>query len=195
MLVAGIALLLGVAVVGTGCGSDGDESRTSGRDAGTEPSGEDGRDSRDGRDSTSSTTAPAAPTTTTTTITTTTTGPGGDPGEAASSLSVTVSSEGQQLRAGTLTCGESSTGTGFLADPATAEAACAFLTTSSDAQRRLVEGPNPGLLCTEIYGGPEVARVQGQVDGQAVDESIDRTDGCGIADWDLLGPLLGVPAY
>lgn len=49
----------------------------------------------------------------------------------------------------------------------------------------------PDRMCTEIYGGPQVAVVRGTVDGTAVDATFTRTDGCQIARWDALAPLLG----
>jgi LysM repeat protein len=44
-----------------------------------------------------------------------------------------------------------------------------------------------------VYGGPQTARVVGTVGGRRVNLSIDRSDGCGIADWDKLRALLGKP--
>ena len=38
--------------------------------------------------------------------------------------------------------------------------------------------------CTEIFGGPQVARVQGTFRGEPVDARFNRTDGCEIARWD-----------
>lgn len=72
------------------------------------------------------------------------------------------------------------------------EAACTAL---SDLQvrSRLLDGP-ADRACTEIYGGPETALIRGTIDGQDVDTVIDRTDGCGISDWDnLLSELLPPP--
>jgi hypothetical protein len=61
-------------------------------------------------------------------------------------------------------------------------------------QTRLLEGPPADQVCTEIYGGPDVARVTGTIDDQPVDATIDRTNGCGISDWDdLLGAVLPDP--
>lgn len=62
---------------------------------------------------------------------------------------------------------------------------------------RLVEGPPADQVCTEQYGGPDVATITGTIDDQPIDATIDRTNGCGIADWDdllvdLLPPALGV---
>ena len=44
-------------------------------------------------------------------------------------------------------------------------------------------------MCTEIYGGPDVAAITGTydgVDGPKIDTTIDRTNGCGIDEWDTL---------
>ena len=49
------------------------------------------------------------------------------------------------------------------------------------------------VMCTEQYGGPQTARVTGEWDGEPVDPELSRTDGCAIAQWDALGPLLPVP--
>jgi Subtilisin inhibitor-like len=49
------------------------------------------------------------------------------------------------------------------------------------------------VVCTEQYGGPQTARVVGTWAGEAVDLALSRTDGCRIAQWDALGPLLPGP--
>ncbi|MER7345940.1 SSI family serine proteinase inhibitor [Streptomyces aurantiacus] len=58
--------------------------------------------------------------------------------------------------------------------------------------------PVPGdALCTEQYGGPETAHITGTWQGRAVDAEFSRTDGCRIARWDGLVPVLpasGPPA-
>jgi hypothetical protein len=41
-----------------------------------------------------------------------------------------------------------------------------------------------------VYGGPQVAEVRGTWDGVDVDARFQRTDGCEIARWDRLAPLL-----
>ncbi len=51
-------------------------------------------------------------------------------------------------------------------------------------QTLLVDGPPADRMCTEIYGGPDEARVVGTLDDQAVDTVILRNNGCGIDDWD-----------
>jgi hypothetical protein len=45
--------------------------------------------------------------------------------------------------------------------------------------------------CTLQYGGPEQAHVTGTVEGRDVDVTIDRADGCGIADYDALFAAFG----
>ena len=73
------------------------------------------------------------------------------------------------------------------------QAACLALA-SPEVVTRLVEGPPADQICTEQYGGPDVATVTGTIDDQPVDTTVDRTNGCGISDWDgLLADLL-IPA-
>ena len=45
---------------------------------------------------------------------------------------------------------------------------------------------DPGRACTLQYGGPEKAHVTGTVKGRAVDLTLDRADGCGIAAYEDL---------
>jgi hypothetical protein len=50
--------------------------------------------------------------------------------------------------------------------------------------------PLPDQACTEIYGGAQRAEISGTVDGEPVDASFQRTNGCEIEAWDaLLGVL------
>ena len=49
------------------------------------------------------------------------------------------------------------------------------------------------VVCTEVYGGPQTARITGTYRGARVDLALSRTDGCRIAQWDRLGPLLPGP--
>lgn len=72
-------------------------------------------------------------------------------------------------------------------------AACSTLADPA-AQQRLVEGAPGDRACTEIYGGADVATITGTIDGRSVDTTVDRTDGCGIDDWDqVLAGLLPTP--
>jgi hypothetical protein len=55
----------------------------------------------------------------------------------------------------------------------------------------VTEPPAPTRACTLQYGGPEKAHVTGTLDGEPVDVTIDRSDGCGIADYQALFEALG----
>jgi hypothetical protein len=45
-------------------------------------------------------------------------------------------------------------------------------------------------VCTEIYGGPAVARVTGRFRGQKIWVEFRRRNGCEISRWDRVRPLL-----
>jgi hypothetical protein len=47
-------------------------------------------------------------------------------------------------------------------------------------------------MCTEQYGGPQTAHVIGRWGGAEVDLELSRVDGCRIAQWDALVPLVPV---
>ena len=49
------------------------------------------------------------------------------------------------------------------------------------------------VMCTELYGGPQTALVKGTWDAEPVEVELSREDGCRIAQWDSLGPLLPLP--
>jgi hypothetical protein len=51
--------------------------------------------------------------------------------------------------------------------------------------------PGPPRLCTQQYGGPQVAVVTGTFHDRQVDCRFSRTDGCEISRWNALAPLLG----
>lgn len=73
------------------------------------------------------------------------------------------------------------------AHPARA-AACRKLNTLADPFRRI---PNDAV-CTQIYGGPQVARIVGRHEGRRVWVQLHRRDGCEIHRWERLRPLLPV---
>jgi hypothetical protein len=90
----------------------------------------------------------------------------------------------------TLRCGDGkSRATGSLAGHA-AEL-CRHLATSPDVFDGIGDADRQ---CTQIYGGPEHARIRGSLDGHRVDIEVSRNDGCGIGDWKRLEWLLGPPA-
>jgi hypothetical protein len=65
---------------------------------------------------------------------------------------------------------------------------------------RLADLSNPfrpvpkDALCTQIYGGPEVALVTGTFRGRQVNARFNRTDGCQIARWNRVAVLFPVSA-
>lgn len=66
---------------------------------------------------------------------------------------------------------------------------------SSRACRALADNPralwpNPKRQCTQIYGGPQRARIRGEVNGRSIDVVIQRNNGCGINDWNALRGVL-----
>lgn len=92
-----------------------------------------------------------------------------------------------------LDCGEKASGEGMLSDPQKSAAACTLVLGNQGAS--LLLGPAPAdRVCTMVYGGPQVARVSGTLRGQLVNKEFKRTNGCEIADWTALAPLLGEPA-
>ena len=91
----------------------------------------------------------------------------------ATDLSITAWPQGQgRSRTWTLTC-EPAGGT-----LPGAASACSRLTIS--ALRPLPRD----TVCTQIYGGPQRARVTGKVDGRRVDARFSRVNGCEIHRWD-----------
>jgi hypothetical protein len=92
--------------------------------------------------------------------------------------------EGGQPERWTLSC--VGPPTGDLPDPA---AACAHLQGLPNPFAAL-----PGdQVCSQQYGGPQTAHVTGRWAGNDVDLALARTNGCQIAQWDSLGPLLPGP--
>jgi hypothetical protein len=70
-----------------------------------------------------------------------------------------------------------------------AEAACAVV--AGLGVRFFTAVPDKNLLCTEIYGGPQTARISGTVDGTPVEARLARTNGCEISRWDAVKKILG----
>jgi hypothetical protein len=70
--------------------------------------------------------------------------------------------------------------------------------TSDDAVCRAVaaldpaelEPLSPDVACTEIYGGPDTASLEGTINGEGVDAELTRSNGCEIERFDAAVPLL-----
>jgi hypothetical protein len=66
-----------------------------------------------------------------------------------------------------------------------AAVACARI----DGKPELFAPVPPGSVCTEIYGGPAVARVTGKLGRRKLWATFRRRDGCEIARWEKLAFL------
>ena len=62
---------------------------------------------------------------------------------------------------------------------------------SVDRLAALAERDDPAAACTQQYGGPEQAHMTGTLDGEPVDATFARSDGCAIADYEALFAALG----
>ena len=49
---------------------------------------------------------------------------------------------------------------------------------------------DPATACTQLFGGPETARLLGRVRSRAVDARFSRSNGCEIERWDNVAALL-----
>jgi hypothetical protein len=112
------------------------------------------------------------------------TGCGSDSGSQAPRYDVTISywpsGRGGEARSATLRCDPDG---GSHPDP---NGACDVLLQHEDALQ-----PTPGdVACTEIYGGPQLATIN----GPGVQAVFSRTNGCEIARWDALKAVLELPA-
>lgn len=98
-------------------------------------------------------------------------------------LTITLDESGEgPVRTFTLTCDPAG------GDHPTPQAACDAL---ARAGIGAFDPVPPDVACTEQWGGPQRATVEGFVDGTPVSGDFARTNGCEIARWDALAPLLG----
>lgn len=99
-------------------------------------------------------------------------------------LTITVDASGSSdTQTWTLTCNPPG---GDHPDPAWA---CAAIEQAGGAA---AFDPVPrSAVCTEIYGGPQTAHVEGTVDGTPINADFARTNGCEINRWEALRAVLG----
>jgi len=89
--------------------------------------------------------------------------------------------DGSPVQRWTLVCGGTVQG-----DHPDATAACAHLGGLDEPFAAIPAD----AMCTQVYGGPQTAHLTGRWRGEPVDLQLSRVDGCRIAQWDRLGPLL-----
>jgi hypothetical protein len=107
----------------------------------------------------------------------------GEPGEdPAARLTVTVRPDGPDgpARRRSIECQQ--------LGPKAPEPACQRLAGLTPEQLAPVPA---GTACTQIYGGPGVARVSGELRGKRVDARFELSNGCEIERWDRNRVLLG----
>ena len=104
---------------------------------------------------------------------------GGSGSSAATELDVSVvAAEGAEPRTMTLTCDPVG------GDHPNAKAACAKL---AEAGAQIFEPVPASTACTMIFGGPQTATMSGTYEGEEVDATFSRENGCEIDRWDTLG--------
>ncbi|WP_432198624.1 SSI family serine proteinase inhibitor [Streptomyces sp. bgisy027] len=106
------------------------------------------------------------------------------PDRAGDHLTVTVRNAGGADGTHELTCHPAG------GDHPRAADACAALDRGTRWGRYAFAPVPQGTFCTMQYGGSATARITGTWAGRPVDARYDRSDGCEIARWDRLMPLL-----
>lgn len=162
-----VTMALAVVLALAGC----DTPRDGGFDPGDAPADEPTTDPDDPVSSDDPVTEPTHPTP-------------GDPPPVAADLTVTVDATGEgAVTTFTLTC-EPAGG-----DHPDADAACAAIAAAGGPA---AFEPTPrDVACTEQWGGPQTATVEGTVDGETIRADFSRTNGCEISRWDALEALFG----
>ena len=61
---------------------------------------------------------------------------------------------------------------------------------AADLEASDFDPPPADQACTEIFGGPDVATIQGEINGDAVDAELSRSNGCEIERFDAAVALL-----
>lgn len=113
----------------------------------------------------------------------------GTDGVPRTSLTITVDpGSGADVTTYSLTCEPSG---GNHPDP---QAACAALADRPTGDLDPLRPVPATLACTQVYGGDQTALIEGTFQGQPIRVELSRVNGCEIARWDALVPLLSEPA-
>jgi hypothetical protein len=70
------------------------------------------------------------------------------------------------------------------------DTACAALTEASTNETSPLDPVPSRQACTEIYGGEQTAVIEGTLGGEPLRAELSRVNGCEIARWDALVPVL-----
>ncbi|MFC4054745.1 SSI family serine proteinase inhibitor [Actinomadura syzygii] len=65
--------------------------------------------------------------------------------------------------------------------------ACAAIAKAKDPFKPI----SKDQVCTQIYGGPEIATVKGTWNGKEIDTKFTRDNGCDLHRWTQIAPLFG----
>ncbi|MGW2278292.1 SSI family serine proteinase inhibitor [Streptomyces sp. NPDC001770] len=118
-----------------------------------------------------------------------------DSGNTDSGTTSSADSSGRLVRDGSyeLTCAPAAgtrSGTRGGGDHPEAQASCDRLAEAEGAGEDLFRPVDKDAMCTQMYGGPATARITGTWRGRPVDTTVNRRNGCEIARWNALRPLL-----
>ncbi|MFD6528500.1 SSI family serine proteinase inhibitor [Streptomyces sp. NPDC060184] len=118
-----------------------------------------------------------------------------DSGNTDSGQTGSADASGHLVRDGSyeLTCApaaDTRSGTRAGGDHPDAQAACDRLAEAEGAGEDLFRPVDKDAMCTQMYGGPATARITGTWRGRPVDTTVNRRNGCEIARWNALRPLL-----
>jgi hypothetical protein len=101
-------------------------------------------------------------------------------------LTVRVADGNGKVVEGTLECSDgSATGGGFYENGAEQHCRDALA-----MKKLLTTQPADDRVCTQLYGGPQTARITGTFGAQDVARDLKRTNGCEIEDWKQVDALL-----
>jgi hypothetical protein len=72
-----------------------------------------------------------------------------------------------------------------------AKNACAALAKAKTQTKNPFTPTSSNQMCTQIYGGSQIATIKGTLQGKQVDATFTRKNGCELKRWSDLGPVFG----
>lgn len=114
------------------------------------------------------------------------------PGVDATSVTVVVNDE--ETATYTLVCSpEQGADADNSGDHPDVDSACQALLDAAAVEPSPLETIASDQLCTQVYGGDQTATITGVVLGEEVTAELSRVNGCEIARWDAMVPVVGTP--